>query len=257
MSWKRLATKSIADMVALVQRGQVRPGFRVLLYHAVGSPLSFDNYGLSIRPSLFEQHMRLLSKSRYLSPVNFASASPANQPLQVAVTFDDGYKDNFYVAAPILQKYQIPFTVFVTSSFIQSGAPEYLTPGELKELAACPGATIGAHGATHTPLAECDDTTLKEELYSSRCYLEDLIGKPVTTLAYPNGSTNRRVRDVAQEAGYTRAGCSHFDINQPGRDPLLLCRCEVWASDSTRILNQKLKGAWDWYRWRTPDPAIR
>ncbi|MBV9866839.1 MAG: polysaccharide deacetylase family protein [Abitibacteriaceae bacterium] len=255
MTGKRLITRTIADMVVLVQRGKVRSGFRVLLYHAVGSHLPFDNYGLSIRPGLFEQHMRLLSKSHSLSPISFAHIEPVNQPLQVAVTFDDGYKDNLYTAAPILQKYQIPFTVFVTSSFIQSGSPEYLTPDELKELATCPGVTIGAHGATHTPLAECDDMTLKEELYSSRCYLEDVIGKPVTTLAYPNGSANRRVRDAAQEAGYTRGGCSHFDINQPERDPLLLSRCEVWASDSPRILGQKLKGAWDWYRWRTLDPA--
>lgn len=230
------------------------------MYHAVGSRLPYDTYGIGISPRLFERHMRALAGSSYLSTVSFGAAelTPSRQiarPLQVAVTFDDGYKDNLYAAAPILLRYGIPFTVFVTSAFIQSGSPEYMTPRELQELAAWPGATIGAHGATHTRLAECNAKTLRYELYASRCYLEDVIGQPVTNLAYPHGSTNQRVREAAREAGYTRAGCSRFDINGADRDPLLLCRCEVWAGDSVRILRQKLNGAWDWYRWRAPDPA--
>ena len=254
-----MAARTLADLNGLLRPGRIRPGFRVLLYHAVGTPLLYDTYGMGISPRLFERHIKTLVTHPYLTPVSFAAAEltppPTTPPAQVAVTFDDGYKDNLQVAAPILLRYGIPFTVFVTSSYIQSGSPDYMTPRELQALAALPGVTIGAHGVTHARLTECRDKTLRHELLASRCYLEDVTGQPVTTLAYPHGATNRRVCEAAREAGYTHGGCSRFDINGPDRDPLLLCRCEIWASDSMRVFRQKLRGDWDWYRWRAPDPA--
>ena len=175
--------------------------------------------------------------------------------LQVAVTLDDGYKDNLYIAAPILLKFKIPFTIFVTSAFITGRSQDYLTRNELRELSELPGVTIGSHGATHVPLAKCDGATLQKELYGSRAYLEDLIGREVKVISYPHGSVDRRCRDTASRAGYLRGGCSRFDINDETRDPLLLCRCEILSLDSERLFIQKLSGAWDWYRWRNRDPA--
>jgi len=187
--------------------------------------------------------------------VSLRGPEPSDSGLEVAVTFDDGYKDNLYTAAPVLLKHRIPFTVFVTSSFVQRGQPEYLTESELKDLAALPGVAVGSHGATHARLAECDDRTLWRELVESRQYLEDVIGRPITAMSYPHGSASLRVRDAVKRAGYSLGACSRFDINRSGRDPLLLCRTEIVCADSERIFLQKLRGAWDWYRWRSRDPA--
>jgi peptidoglycan/xylan/chitin deacetylase (PgdA/CDA1 family) len=234
-----------------------RAGFRILLYHAVGTRLAHDGYGISIKPRLFERHMDILS--RETQNIHFTAfddrENSAATFLRVAITFDDGYKDNLRVAAPILLKRNIPFTVFVTSSFIGKTSDNYLSAAELKELSALPNVTIGAHGATHIRLAECDDATLRRELSESRYRIEDLIGRSVTTVSYPHGSTNLRVRAAAAKAGYTTGGCSRFDINEGRRDRLLLNRCEIVAADSERVFTQKLYGAWDWYRWRTADPA--
>ena len=258
MSWKRLAARAISELFAWKGKHTgVRPGFRILLYHAVGSPLANDSYGISIQPESFERHMKVLAQRPEVQAVDLCARPPSTKPLQVAVTFDDGYKDNLYTAAPILLKFQIPFTVFVTTSFIRGGSPTYLSASELRELGSLPGVNIGSHGATHLPLARCDDATLWQELYESRCDLEDVIGKAVKAIAYPHGSVNRRVRDAARKAGYSVGGCSRFDINDQSRDPLLLCRCEVLAADSERVFLQKLKGAWDWYKWRARDPATR
>lgn len=257
MRLRRVAARAISEICG-AGRALLGPrhGLRVLLYHSVGSQLRNDSYGISIRPSLFERHMRLLSKTEGVNLAAMSgdlSADPSD--LRIAVTFDDGYKDNLYKAAPILLKFQIPFTVFVSSSFIRNGScSEYLTSNELKELAALPGASIGSHGATHLPLALCDDATLWRELHESRSRIEDVIGKAVNAIAYPHGSVNRRVRDSAQRAGYLLGVCSRFDINTASRDPLLLCRSEIVAADSERVFRQKLNGAWDWYRWRKPDP---
>jgi len=227
-----------------------------LLYHAVGSRVDHDTYGFSIRPEMFERHMAALAQAPWVSLVDLHEGLGARASLRVAVTFDDGYKDNLAVAAPILLKLKIPFTVFVTTAFVRSGSSLYLTPAELRELADLPGVTIGSHGMTHIRLAECDDHTLWQELEGSRLMLEDLIGKPVTAITYPRGSVNRRVADMARRAGYTLGACSRFNINDARRDPLLLCRTEVVAADSERVFLQKLWGVWDWQRWRTKDPAI-
>lgn len=258
MDWKRIATRTISELSSLSRRGdKIRSGYRVLLYHAVGSRLRQDTYGISIAPKLFERHMQVLASAEHVETRSFDGAEADGSTLQVAVTFDDGYKDNLYSAAPILIKYSIPFTVFVTSSFVKSEAQEYLTPAELRELSQLPGVKIGSHGSTHVALATCDDATLERELYESRSYIEDITRREVTAIAYPHGSASVRVRDAAERAGYTLGVCSRFDINRSGRDPLLLCRCEILANDSERVFRQKLAGAWDWYRWRSKDPATK
>ncbi len=266
MNWKRGIARTLAEISALSQSDAPRSGVRILLYHAVGSRLADDPYGISISFESFWQQMEMLALRETVEVVSFDALPSAldrsesqqqENKLLVAVTFDDGYKDNLHAAAPVLLRLKIPFTVFVTSSFIQNESPDYLTALELRELAAMPGVTIGSHGVTHRPLAQCDDATLSWELNVSRHSLEDIIGKSVTALSYPHGSVSGRVRDAARQAGYVLAGSSCFDINKSPYDPLNLCRCEIVARDSARVFLQKLNGAWDWKRWRTSLPTGR
>lgn len=233
-----------------------RPGLRVLLYHAIGSPALGDTRGLfSVRLDMFEQQMDHLSESYAGHVVGLDPDLCIESQVQIAISFDDGYQDNLDVAAPILVSRGLPFTVFVTSDFVRNGRPGFLTPSGLRELAAMPKVRIGAHGATHVALSECDDTQLRKELHSSKCYLEDTIGCEVLTMAYPYGAADRRVRDAVGEAGYQLAASSYANVNDAKRDRLMLGRTEVLAGDSLRVFRQKLRGAWDWRRWRTKDPA--
>lgn len=251
MKWKQIITRSISQGFFFINKLQgYQKGLRILLYHSIGTKLPHDSYGISIKNELFIDHMVALKKMEGIRIVNLSKECMSDTTFQIAITFDDGYKDNLYTAAPILLKHHIPFTVFVTTSFIQSGLPFYLSPKELKELASLNSVSIGSHGVTHTALAQCDDSILWQELYDSKSYLEDLIGKPVTAVSYPHGSVNRRVRDIAEKAGYVIGGSSMFGINKPSQDPLLLYRTEITASDGEKAFYQKAYGAWDWYRWR-------
>ena len=229
------------------------------MYHAVASRLADDPYGISISLENFQRQMEILASQQPAEVVGlnalhsssvFDETEDGEKKLRVAVTFDDGYKDNLYVAAPVLLKLQIPFTVFITSSYIQTGSADYLNEVELKELAALPGATIGSHGVRHCRLAECDDDALRWELQESRRYLEDVTGQPVTALSYPHGSASERVREAARQAGYVLGCSSFFNINKRRHDPLMWSRCEIVAQDSERVFLQKLNGDWDWMRWR-------
>lgn len=257
MNLRRSLARTISETVAgLSWWSPPAEGLRVLMYHAIGTPAFGDTLGLfSMLPERFWQHMALLAEWQQGQVVAFDATATAGTGCRVAITFDDGYLDNLEVVAPILGKLGLPFTVFVTSEFVRNGKSGFLSPDALRALAALPGAQIGAHGANHVDLTQCDEVTLRNELTSSRHYLEDVLGREIRTLAYPYGAVDRRVRDAALAAGYQLGACSLAGINSPARDPLLLARTEIVSFDNERVFAQKLHGDWDWYRWRTQDPA--
>lgn len=253
MRWQMIASRAISESLAFARtQSAPTPGLRILMYHAVGSPVRGDRLGIfTLSAERFSAHVNLLAAMR---TVPLMPLSIPQDELQVAITFDDGYADNLRIAAPLLAAQGLPFTVFITTDFVREGVTGFLTPTELKELARISGVSIGAHGRSHRPFTACSDDALAAELAESKSYLEDLLSQPVTSLAYPHGAADRRVRDAAEAAGYKIAACSHFDINRPGRDAFMLNRCNVLGDDTPRVLHQKLQGDWDWYRWRSIDP---
>ncbi|MBF0465896.1 MAG: polysaccharide deacetylase family protein [Nitrospirae bacterium] len=255
MSIKRLAYDAFSKIYCLyiTHQSSYRNGLRILLYHSVDSRLPHDSYGISIAKNQFERHIHeLMNMTSFLSVISLQHIDRLNinTKLHIAITFDDGYRDNLYIAAPILLKYKIPFTVFVTTSFLRSNSAFYLTIDDLKELSGLEGVTIGSHGTTHKCLTTCNDKELWEELYGSRCYLEDITGKPVKTISYPHGSVDNRVCNMTEKAEYKTGCCSMFGINNQYNDKFLLKRTEVIKTDTVDDFTCKIYGGWDWYRWK-------
>ncbi len=225
------------------------PACRVLVYHAVGSVVPGDHKRIySLSPARFERHVRWL--------VSVASKTTAldegvRAGRGIAITFDDGYRDTLVVAAPRLVRAGLPFTVFVTREHVENGVAPYLSCDELRELAALPGVTIGAHGRTHRRLTDCTKRELDDELTGTRAWLSDLLAKPITTMSYPHGAVDGRVRDAVRAAGFTVAACSKFGAHHAGDDPLLVPRTDVWARDGACRLAAKVHGRWDWMALRS------
>lgn len=229
-------------------------GQRVLLFHSIGSKIPGDPYGLSLPPSRFREYLdRLTALREEWVPARFAAGTAAKR--EVSIVFDDGFRDTLTTAAPLLEERKLPFTVFVTAGFVRDSSPLHLSRSQLRELAGCRGATIGAHGLEHVRLTKADDDKLRRELIDSRKYLEDEIGRPVDSLSYPHGSVDSRVARAAKGAGYRLGGTSRYGLNGPGREPLLLCRTEITAFDTPEDFELKLRGHWDWYAMRHRDPA--
>jgi len=225
-------------------------GTRWLMYHAIGSDVPDDGLGwYSISADVFEQQLQWLSTSYPTVPLTKGSLSDLDE-IQIGITFDDGYKDNLSVAAPLLQKYKMPFSVFVIADAVRRKDPLFLSESDLRQLAADYDVVIGSHGLTHVPLSGCSDARLREELVSSKHYLEDVLGQEVRWISYPHGAVNKRVRDLAEEAGYRFGLTSFISPNDANTDPLLLSRVPVLRVDGMRILEQKMMGDWDWSIWK-------
>jgi peptidoglycan/xylan/chitin deacetylase (PgdA/CDA1 family) len=97
----------------------------IIMYHRVATP-PFDPWGLSVSPQYFLEQMLILKHLRIpLRMDEFVSrlAQGTLPRLAVAVTFDDGYRDNLEVAKPILTKVDVPATVFLSTGSIGTGKP--------------------------------------------------------------------------------------------------------------------------------------
>jgi peptidoglycan/xylan/chitin deacetylase (PgdA/CDA1 family) len=249
-NWRWNIGYAVTTVNMMVQKIVLSPkGFRVIMYHAVGSKVPGDIYGLyNMAPERFKEQMQFLFEFTS-GCVTRLSELPEQG---MAITFDDGYRDTLEVVAPILTSLKMPFTVFVTPGFILSGQPIYLSVVGLRELAAVPGASIGAHGYSHRRLTECNNQQLQEELTNGRKWLEDTLGQPVKTMSYPHGAVNQSVRKAAAATGYLVAASSRFGANLSDYDPLWLARTDIWAQDDRWSFRAKLAGGWDWLRFRAP-----
>lgn len=235
-----------------------RPGLRILMYHAIGTPIEGDVRGLYNMPfEQFEKQMRYLAQHYKEHLVPLGHTAFKGDSLGITLTFDDGYRDNLSVAAPLLVELGIPFTVFICTGSVAERKAGFLSPEDVRELAGLPGARIGSHTISHPRLTECDDRQLSEELVGSKLYLEDLLGSKVDLLSYPHGAVNDRVRSMAEKTGYSIGASSRFDINRTVRNTLLLCRTDIWANDDISIFEKKLQGDWDWIRWLSADPSLK
>jgi len=256
LNYKESIKKTISDLFYFYFNivGQSN-GIRILMYHAIETKLGnqFDNI-FSVSKNSFKSQIETLYQDNAVDFISFNASSMEvdKTKLKISITFDDGFSDNLYYAAPMLVEKSIPFTVFVTSDNVKYNKNKYLNRKELYELSQLPNVTIGSHGMTHRSLNSIKDVELKNELVGSKIFLEDVIGKEVISISYPSGEYDNKVIQCAKDVGYIIGGTSKFDINNKIKDLMALSRSVILRNDDEKIFLQKIYGAWDWYRiWDT------
>src|SRR6187402_538826 len=106
----------------------------VLMYHRVAD-ISADPWMLAVKPENFEQQLKLLKEKYNVIPVSELVYQISNNKLKrhnIAITFDDGYNDNYINAIPALEKYRCPASFFIATKF--SGMKTYFWWDELQNI---------------------------------------------------------------------------------------------------------------------------
>ena len=147
----------------------------------------------------------------------------------ICVTFDDGYRDNYTLAYPLLKRLGVPFTVYVTTGFIDDRLPMWWYPNqhlgmsaeELRQLDVDPLCTIGAHTVSHPKLDTLSYEEQYKEIADSKLELERLLGHPIQHFSFPHGAHNEDTLAICQELGFSTIAAAwggpirkgtHYDV---------------------------------------------
>jgi len=224
---------------------------QILMYHSVGGVADGDSQGIyTVSPSRFVEQMTTLRNLVEEDGIRVARFGEEVES-SVSITFDDGYRDNLTVVLPIMERFGYPFHIFLNPTFVLSGRDGFLSEDDVKVLHSHPLVTLGVHGYSHSPLGQLSLERVRDELSSSKAWLSQLLGKQTDSLSYPHGSVNADVVREAAGAGFRFGAASKFGPIAAQRNNLLLPRIDIWSSDNARIFSAKLRGNWDWMKWRT------
>jgi len=216
----------------------------ILYYHRVEEGLH-PTKGVS--PSAFEAQMRWL-RFRGYQTISFGDlaaffAQEAVLPSKpVMVTFDDGYLDNYRIAAPILKRNGLTATIFLVSDFIgetSSWIPDpdqvipLMNPDQIRELQK-EGFSFGSHTCRHSCLVRVPHETAREEIFRSKQDLENLLQTEVDSFCYPYGDYDASSVELVREAGYKAARVVHTD-NRHRQEDLFTLHC-VKVNGTIRLL---------------------
>ena len=196
--------------------------------------ISAENFGAQMAP-LFQKGYETISIEDLVAAFEGTRQLP---PKPIILTFDDGYKDNFEYAYPILRKYSLKGTFFIITSLV--GTKGYLTWDDIVEMAKS-GMYIGAHGSTHADLSVLSYDGVVKQVTEATQSLQAHINVIPLVYCYPAGKFNQTVINILREQGYraalsTRYGCVH------NRENLFqLRRIRICGSDSLSTFSSKIE----------------
>jgi len=267
---KGLAATAWASGWLAARRRSLGPRIRVLTYHRFGDA-AWDPFCVTRRD--FRRQMQWLADRRLAVSLDdlerFIFGERELRRDAVLVTADDGFRSVYTEMLPVLKEFDIPAVVYVSPSLIRDapdgsptgGSPAeeteaYLTWSQLEHLAAA-GVVIGSHGWTHRSLGQMGPLEARQEAIRSREVLQQRLGCPVTSLAYPFGTRadfNHTTANILAETGYTTAFTSQHGAITRRDDPLMLPRIKVEGGEGQRMFRLLCQGAMD--GWRFVDRAL-
>lgn len=287
--------------------------YLVLNYHGVIKQANLKYNGRHFPMKVFERHLRYFKKHFEILSLSeifdrYQKGIPAQQPT-VALTFDDGFENNFTVVAPLLEKYQIPATFFVTgicadderailwpevinilvqkspipliingeqfyrrgqydlySPKLSIGISDYLkqfgtserlrildqlkrdvqwdiilnntekdiwkmmNASQIHELAQISLFEVGAHGYWHHNLGNLNEEEAYEELIKSKQILEKITEKPIISIAYPDGSYSKKVKEMSLQVGFKHLLAVTYQVPGDIEDKTILSRYGLSAT---------------------------
>lgn len=234
----------------------------ILMYHSISTPqetLSHPYFEVNTSATMFRMHMEHLKTYGYstvgLETFNNASLKKPRDK-RVIITFDDGFKDFYTEAFPILREFGFTATVFLPTVFSKSESPGiigkyHLSWKEVKILST-QNIEFGSHTVSHRLLVNEPFSVIHTELTESKKEIEDNIGCPVRFFSYPYAFPEHKGRFVTglrvllPEAGYSCGVTTRIGTAKIGDDRFFLRRIPINSFDDKKLFKAKLEGAYNW-----------
>ncbi len=194
-------------LVSFIQGKYVVP---IVMYHSVDPNAKPENR-LAVTLKTFERQMHFLKNRNYnVLPLESVATLIKERkkipPKTIAITFDDGYKDNYIYAFSVLKKYDFPATIFLIVNEIGRQENDRLNWKEIKEMQDSGLVTFGSHTLSHPLLTDIkSEDDLKKDIFSSKKILEEKLGRKVNAFSYPGGRFNDKIKQLVITAGYKLA----------------------------------------------------
>jgi len=179
----------------------------ILVYHRIDIAEEWRDSvykSLTIAPEWLDKQLAYLKENGfetigYSDVVSYFENGTPLPPRPVMIDFDDGYKDNYFNALPLLKKYNYKATFFITHNL--TGHKVYMTKEQVAELVAA-GMYIGNHTLWHPNLVKSSDEKLRAEIGDAKKKLEETYGVKIEAFAYPFGKYDERVIRIVKETGH-------------------------------------------------------
>jgi peptidoglycan/xylan/chitin deacetylase (PgdA/CDA1 family) len=263
-------------------------GVRILTYHSVGK----RNHDMNVSPERFREQMEWLARNAEVIPLSAvlerqegdepeqtlrqlplitsttaADTAPFESKIQnpkskikgacrVAITFDDGYRDNLLNAAPILHALELSATVFIVAGRVGGtldhddtgdGVDALMTWQDIEQWIAL-GLDVGCHSMTHRRLSQLSEDEQRSEIVDSLRLLRERTGHQIGAFAYPFGSAYDydaiSVRLVC-EAGFACGLSNRYGVNGRRCDRWAMRRIWIDSTDDMRTFQAKVDGRLD------------
>lgn len=196
----------------------------IIVYHSVRPYFAGQTRKMrefDVAPELFDRQLAYLRDNGYAvisfdALVRYLQDGSSLPKRAVVLNFDDGWKNQYTYALPLLKKYAMTASFFVFTNAI--GHPNYLSWDEIREMETA-GMTIGGHTRTHPYLFKItEEARLRDEIIGSKKVLEDHLGHPVSLFAFPFGYGNSAALPIIKNAGYTGARLGAYGIDHESVD---------------------------------------
>ena len=225
----------------------------ILMYHYISTPpedADIYRQDLSVSPENFRAQMQLLVDEGYttISLYDLNRALRWGTPLPprpVILTFDDGYRDVYVNAFPVLVEFGFTGTFFVITARLDEGHPAYITWEQAQEMAAA-GMAIESHTKEHPNLSGLSPDALFYQIQGSLESIAAHTGEPVRMFSYPGGRWDESVLDAVRSYGVWAAVVTEGGVTHTTDNLLLLRRVRISGETDLPTFDALVR--WDWER---------
>lgn len=229
-----------------------------LMYHSTLPGTHTPKWKWAVSIQNFSKQLDLLKKHGWTTVCirDFADTKTL-PPRTVAITFDDGYADNFS-AFEELNKRDMRATWFIVSNDIggnsswgsmDSDRKPMLTEEQL-DIMMSAGMEIGSHTCSHPDLTQIGLPEVEDELVKSKEQLSNILGINITSFAFPYGRYNDSIANAVKNAGYQYACTTRSGWSLRDNDPYRIRRISIFSNDTLSEFSRKIVFADNDVGWR-------